>query len=118
VARRRKGLGSVVNDSAYIASRLPWWAAFIFGTLSFLFLYFAVPAWLSGNQEGRDAGFLRPVIEVIYTKHINKFQWAGIACGILGLYFTIRNYLIFKVADGTERGLLSTLAKIFGRYFD
>ncbi len=51
-------------------------------------------------------------------RRIHWFQWVGIATGLIGLFYAVRNYLVANRADYKERRLVSLLARMIGRGLD
>lgn len=113
--RRRSSAGSIISDTAYIGSKLPWWGALLFGIFSFLIFYFIVPAWLESKLAAQSESTFYPMLEAIFSRRIHWFEWIGIACGLLGVFFGIRNYLWLAQAGYQERGIIAHLARLFGR---
>ena len=66
---------------------------------------------LEGNQ------FL-PIVEIRLGRIIHVLNWVGIACFIVGLFFSIRNYFINQQAQENEKSIVSILSKIISRYID
>jgi len=92
--RRKSAAGSIIGDSAYIGSRLPWWGALFFGLLSFLLFYFAIPYWLEAHLLERQESMFYPALEQILGRRIHWFRWIGFTCALIGAFFGIRNYLV------------------------
>ncbi|EGQ7854809.1 hypothetical protein ACCH70_004234 [Vibrio vulnificus] len=113
--RRRSHGSAIVSDSVYIAARLPWWAAICFGFISFLIFYFGFPAFLESKASELSGSAVSQAFESIFTRRIHWFEWLGIACGLIGIFFGIRNYLVSSYAGYEERGLVAFLAKIISR---
>ncbi|HCG7544654.1 TPA: hypothetical protein NKZ82_004738 [Vibrio parahaemolyticus] len=103
--RRRSNGSAIVSDSVYIAARLPWWAAICFG----------FPAFLESKASEMTASAFSQAFESIFMRRIHWFEWLGIACGLIGVFFDFRNYAISSHAGYEERGLVTFLAKIISR---
>lgn len=115
---RRSSASSIIGDIVFIASRLPWWGALLLGLITGSIFYFFIPLWLELElQKGSSNRFFMPV-EAWYSRHINKFQWVGTACGIIGVFFAIRNYFVQRNAGYHERSFVGLLSKILGRNID
>ncbi|HDY8039334.1 TPA: hypothetical protein ACGUOS_004368 [Vibrio vulnificus] len=115
--RRSNGL-AIVRDSVYIAARLPWWAAISFGLISFLIFYFGFPAFLESKASEMNSSAFSQVFDSIFMRRIHWFEWLGIACGLIGVFFGVRNYAVSSHAGYEERGLIAFLAKIISRNID
>jgi len=113
--RRRSAASSILNDSAYIFSRLPWWGALIFGLISFVVFYYLFPAWLESKLSHNQNSNIYPALEALIGRRIYLFHWLGIACGLLGCFFSLRNYIVKTQAGYKERGIVSFIAKMLGR---
>jgi drug/metabolite transporter (DMT)-like permease len=113
--RRKSAASSIVSDTVDMGARLPWWGALILGLVTFILFYFIVPAWLESKLAAEESNRFYPMLEVMLGRRIHWFEWIGVACGLIGLFFGIRNYLWSSPAGYDERGVVALLAKIFGR---
>ena len=113
--RKKSASSSILSDSAYIGSRLPWWGALFFGLISFIVFYFIIPMWLESKLHESQSSNLFPALEVILGRRMHWFQWLGLACGLIGLFFTVRNYLVSTQAGYQERSLVSIIARLLSR---
>ena len=52
------------------------------------------------------------MFETIFARRIHWFVWLGTALGLIGVFFVIRNYLIFSNAGYREIGFVGFLAII------
>jgi drug/metabolite transporter (DMT)-like permease len=116
--RRRSTASSIISDTVYIGSKLPWWGALTFGLVSFLIFYFVVPAWLESKLAAQESNRFYPMLEAAFGRRIHWFEWVGIACGLVGLFFGVRNYLLLNQAGSKERDIVALLSKLFGRELD
>ncbi|MCP8687735.1 hypothetical protein [Marinobacterium sedimentorum] len=116
--RRKNSAASIVSDTVYIGSRLPWWGALLLGGITFLTFYFLLPHWLGAKLSSQSGSRMYPFLEVIFGRRIHWLEWIGIACGLIGLFFGVRNYYWSSQAGYRERGIIAFLAKIFGRDLD
>lgn len=113
--RRRSAAGSIISDSAYIGSRLPWWGALAFGILTFLLFYYIAPAWLGSKLSASEGSTFYSALEAIFGRRIHWFKWLGVACALIFGYFTVRNYVVLREVTGQERGIVGIIARILGR---
>lgn len=116
--RKKSAAGSIISDTASIGSKLSWWGALLFGLFTFILFYFIVPSWLEASLISKSENMFYPALEAIFGRRIHWFQWIGIACGFVGIYFGFRNYYLFDQAGHEERGIVVILARIFGRNLD
>jgi len=79
--------------------------------------YFIIPAWFSSRAAVPTEGtlFTPDILEAIIAPRIHWFERIGIACGLVGLFFCVRNYLLLSHAGYRERGVVGILARLFGR---
>jgi len=116
--RRRSHASQIISDSAFIGSRLPWWGALLFGLVTFLLFYFIVPSWLESKIASGEGSVIYPAIEALFGRRMHLFEWLGIVCGLIGLFFCVRNYLVIEQGSVRERGIVVMLAKLLGRNID
>ncbi|GGP73967.1 hypothetical protein GCM10009347_42740 [Shewanella algicola] len=116
--RRRSHAGQIISDSAFIGSRLPWWGALLFGLVTFVLLYFIIPSWLEAKIAADAGSRIYPALEALFGRRIHIFEWLGIVCGLIGLFFCVRNYLVIEKGSVRERGIVVMLAKLLGRHID
>lgn len=116
--RRSRRASSVVSDVAYIGSRVGWQGALLLGVVSFGLFYFVLPAWIGSLMAERQNSTLYPMLEAVFERRVHWLQWIGIACGLVGLFFSLRNYYYGNTAGRDERILVSLLAKLLGRSID
>jgi len=113
--RRKSAASSILSDTAYIGSRLPWWGALLFGLATFLAFYYFVPEYLQNKLSERSESNVFPALEIMFGRRIHWFQWVGIACGLLGCFFAVRNYFFTRQAGRKERGIASLVARLVSR---
>lgn len=113
--RRRSSPNEIISDTVFIGSRLPWWGALLFGILTFVIFYFIIPAWLDSKLASQPDNIFHPMLEAVFGRRIHWSERIGIACGLVGLFFCIRNYILLSRAGYQERGLVGILARMFGR---
>lgn len=116
--RRRNNASSIIRDVAHIASKVGWQGALVLGAASFILFYFILPLWFTSILEAQNRNTFYAVIEAVIGRRTHWLQWVGIACGLLGLFFSVRNYHYGRNARSGERGLAAFLAKLLGRALD
>lgn len=126
--RRRSGggFGSMIGDTAIIASRFGPKGALTTGVVGFVFFYFVVPwalaAWADHNKAkmvGQNAAVFSKVLDEIFLRRfIHPSEWAGIAILIAGI--AIASWKAFTHFDVSERGAndVGWFAKIIARFLD
>ncbi|PTN09700.1 hypothetical protein C8R11_12240 [Nitrosomonas aestuarii] len=112
---RRSSASAVVSDMAYIGSKVSWQRALLLGTISFGLFYFALPASIESLLNERQNSTFYPILEAVLARRVHWLQWIGIACGLVGLFFSLRNYYFVNTAGRNERSLAAFIAKLFGR---
>lgn len=116
--RRRSDASIILSETNYVASRLPWWGALVLGSALYITFSFLTPIWLESKLfEGRES-IVYPFVEAIAQRHIDKFNWLGIACELIGVYYAARNYVYGLSASRSERNLVGFLARCFARNLD
>lgn len=113
--RRKSTASSIVSDTVYMGARLPWWGALILGLVTFILFYFIVPAWLESTLAAQESNRFYPMLEAVFGRRIHWCEWLGMACGLVGLFFGVRNYVWSNPVGYRERGIVALLAKMFGR---
>ena len=116
--RRRRRSSSVVSDAAAISARRSWKIALLLGVLMFVVFYFILPAWITSLLSEREGSGSYPFVEEVLSRRLHWIEWIGIACGLVGLFFAIRNYYLGKTANWKERGLVAFFAKWFAKNID
>ena len=116
--RRRSVAGSVVRDTVEIANVLPWWGAALLGLILFILFYWLLPLWLQSKLDGLEGNMFKPIVEVVFGRRMHWSQWVGIALGLVGLFFAVRNYFIaYRMDRGDLRGV-GWLARLLAKLID
>lgn len=89
--KRKSAASSIVSDTADMASKLPWWGALLVGIGAFLVLYHIVPWWMESRLSARSESPMYGALEIVFSLRARLFEWLGVACGLLGVYFSVRN---------------------------
>jgi hypothetical protein len=114
--RRRSHASQIISDSVFVVSRLSWYGALLYGLITFLLFYYAVPYWfVNATQLGSS---VNQGLEIINHRWIRVFHYVGIVCGVAGLLFTVRNYFVLSAAQRNERSFAGLLARFLGRHWD
>jgi drug/metabolite transporter (DMT)-like permease len=112
---RKSTAGAMINDTTSIASKLPPSLSLLLGAVLFSIFYFAVPAYLESVIYENQGSRMAPMFEAIFARRIHWFEWLGTALGLIGVFFAIRNYLIFSNADYKERSIVGFIARLLSR---
>jgi hypothetical protein len=107
-----------MRDHTDIASWLPWWGAAIAGAVSFVILYFAMPAWLSSISTDMEGNQFKGIVDQLVGRRVWLFHWLGIAAALVGGYFAVRNYFIQHRAERREKRAVSWLSRFLARWLD
>lgn len=116
--RSKSNAVTMIKDTTFIASKLPPSLALLLGAILFSVFYFAVPAYLESVIYENQGSRIAPMFEAIFVRRIHWFEWFGTALGLIGVFFAIRNHLIFSNAGYRERGFVSFIAKALARRID
>jgi hypothetical protein len=116
--RKCSAASKVLSDTSYIANRLSWKSALIFGVVSFLVFYWLIPMWLNHHLASLQNNMFRPVMEVLFAKRIHWFQWVGIALGLICTFFAIRNYFAAQRFGSVGERNVSLFSRILAKWLD
>lgn len=123
--RGRSSLGSLVDDSAHIASRFGPGGAMVTGAVGFTLLYAVFPVallrWAAANNAkmtGSMTSELSGLVEqMLWIRVIEPMQWAGVAVLLVCTAIAIWKLLCeFDIAK-EDISVMSTLAKLLARFF-
>ncbi len=116
--RRRSAASGVVSDTAAIANALPWWGAALFGLVLFVVFYWLLPMWMQTKLDERQGSMFFPALEAVFGRRMHWLQWLGIALGLVGLFFAVRNYYLARSMDKRDMSGVGWLARLVARLFD
>lgn len=122
--RGRSSLGSLVDDSAYIASRFGPVGAIVTGAVSFTLLYAVIPIvllkWTAAHNAemvgSMATEFSNLVNQMVWIRVIDPLQWAGVAVLLVCTAIGIWKLLLEFDPEGKDISLMSTLAKLLARF--
>lgn len=125
---RRRGcssLESLVDDSAYIASRFGPGGAMITGAIGFTLLYAVLPLallkWTAAHNTNKVGSmateFSSLVDQMVWIRMIGPMQWAGVAVLLVCNAIAIWKLLCEVKLAGEDITLVSTLAKLLAKFF-
>lgn len=116
--RRGSQAGEMARDVAAIGNRLPWWGAATMGAMLFILFYWVLPAWVVSNVDEIKSQSMKPLFEAIIGRRAHWLQYLGIAFGLIGLFFAVRNYFTDKQLDRGDSGLVAWLSRLMSRFLD
>lgn len=118
-------VGSLVDDSAHIASRFGPGGAMVTGAVGFTLLYAALPVallkWAAANNAkmaGSMASEVSRIVEqMLWVRVIEPMRWAGVAVFLVCTGIAIwKLFCEFDLAR-EDISVMSTLAKLLARFF-
>lgn len=116
--RRRNHSGQIITDSVFICSRWPWYGAFLFGLITYLIFYYAIPYLFFPTHVAQAGSYVSVGAEVLNARYVRLFQYIGTATGAIGLFYAVRNYLVPPTAKRSENRIVALLARLIGRHLD
>ncbi|MDP1872449.1 MAG: hypothetical protein Q8K61_12620 [Gallionella sp.] len=116
--RNRSNAGNVLSDTSYIANRLSWKGAAIFGIVLFVIFYWLIPAWINQQLNSLQGNMFRPMVEAMFAKRIHWVQWLGIALGLICAFFAIHNHFAFRRLSSADERNVGLLSRLLARWLD
>jgi drug/metabolite transporter (DMT)-like permease len=116
--RRRSSAAQVIGDTVYVANRASWWGALLMGALGFLLFAVLLPHWVDTQIASLEGNQFQDVVAAILGRRLHWLRWTGIACGLIGVFFAIRNYHRSGRYGRRGEGIVALLAKLLGRSLD
>lgn len=117
--RKRSMAGEMLADTSYVANRLSWKGAAIFGVVLFVAFYWLLPALLTHQLESLpQSNMFRPMVEALFAKRIHWVQWLGIALGLICAFFAVRNYFASQRLDSHGERNVSFFSRLLARWLD
>ena len=113
--RYRKNQSNILGDTSFIASRLPWWGALIFGLFLFIVFYFMLPTFIEYRMSGTANSPMKDALMSVIYRRIHWSEYLGVTCGIIGSIYALRNYFFYRYASYNERSVINIVAKLLGR---
>lgn len=95
--RKYSMAGEALADTAFIANRLSWKGATIFGVVQFLVFYWLLPVWINHQLDSLQDNMFRPMVEAVFARRVHWFQWLAIALALVCTFFAVRNYYVSAV---------------------
>lgn len=116
--RKRSVAGEILSDTSYIANRLSWKGAAVFGVVLFVIFYWLMPAWVHHQIETAHSTNSRMMLEALFARRIHWFQWVGIALGLICGFFAVRNYFASQKLSRYGEGNVSFISRLLARWMD
>lgn len=116
--RKRSSSSGALADTAYIANRLSWQGAAVFGVVLFVIFYWALPAWINHQLSSLQSNMFRPMIEAVFARRVHWVQWLGIAFALICAFFAVRNYLACQRLGAYGERNVSFFSRLFARWLD
>lgn len=116
--RRRSAASGIVRDTVEVANILPWWGAAMLGLSLFILFYLVLPFWLQSKLDELHSNMFKPMLVELFGRRMHWLQWIGIALGLVGLFFAVRNYFVVHNMDRRELWGVGWLARLFSRFLD
>lgn len=117
--RRKSSMaGEMIRDTAYIGNRLSWQGSAILGFVLFAVFYWLLPWWVQTRLDGLQSNMFRPMLEAAFGRRIHWFQYLGIALGLIGLFFAIRNYFAYDRLDRGGENNIGWFSRILAKLID
>lgn len=116
--RKRSSSSGALADTAYIANRLSWQGAAVFGVVLFVIFYWALPAWINHQLASLQSNMFRPMLEAVFARRVHWVQWFGIALGLICAFFAVRNCLARQRIGANGERKVSFFSWLFARWLD
>lgn len=116
--RKRSMAGEALADTAFIANRLSWKGAAIFGLVLFAFFYWLLPAFINHQLNSLQGNMFRPMVEVVFARRVHWVQWIGIALALVCAFFAIRNYFATERLNRYGERNVSFFSRLLARWLD
>lgn len=116
--KKNNSITSVVGDVVHFAAKLPWWSALLTGFVFYLVIAVLLGGYIESLIAAQQGSKIYPLVEARLGRMVRVFDWVGIACVLVGIFFSVRNYFFRRRAGRTEKGAVTLLSKLFGRELD
>lgn len=118
--RRSKSLvGGMASDVAFIANRLSWQGALILGSITFLLLYFAIPAWIIYQlNEVSGSSVIRPFVEMAFTRRVHWIQWIGTTLLLICIFISGYKFYRLRQLSREDEHRVGLISRIVARFLN
>jgi hypothetical protein len=116
--RKRSMTGEALADTAFIANRLSWKGATIFGAVQFVVFYWLLPAWINHQLDSLQNNMFRPMVEVVFARRVHWLQWLAIALALVCTFFAVRNYFASERLGRYGESNVSFFSRLLARWLD
>lgn len=115
---RRRHKTNLVAQTVSAANRTRWWIAGLIGVLLFAVFYWGLPLFIESVYHYLDGNPYQPIIQRFIMGRIHWVQWIGIALGLIGLFFAVRNFFTAKRLSGQQERDVGFVGKTAARLLD
>jgi hypothetical protein len=116
--RKRSMTGQVAGDIAFIANRLSWKGAVIFGAAQFVVFYWLIPEWLNARLNSMQDNIFHPVAATLFARRVHWSQLLALALSLICVFSAIRNYLSSKRLTRNGEKNVSLVSHFLARWLD
>lgn len=116
--RKRSMAGEALADTAFIANRLSWKGAAIFGAVQFVVFYWLLPAWITHQLDSLQNNMFRPMVEAVFARRVHWLQWLAIALALVSTFFAVRNYFASERLGRYGENNVSFFSRLLARWLD
>lgn len=117
---RRKGsmAGQMLRDTVDVSNVLPWWGVALLTGTMFAAFYWLLPWWIESRLANLQGNLLAPMIESLFGRRIHWFQYLAIVIGLIGAFFTVKNYLSLSRLSTPEQREVGWFSRLLARLLD
>lgn len=116
--RNKSEAGQLISDTAYIANRLSWKGALVFGVVVFSIFYWMLPAWITSQANNLDGNMYKPMFDAIFAKRIHWLKWIGISLGLISLFFSAYKYIKNQSSNRIIEKRVGFFSRLLARIID
>jgi hypothetical protein len=116
--RKRSMAGGALADTAFIANRLSWKSAVIFGAVQFVVFCWLIPVWINHQLDSLQNNMLRPMVEAVFARRAHWLQWLAIALALVCAFFAVRNYFASERLGRYGENNVSFLTRLLARWLN
>lgn len=115
--RSRSLAGGMAGDVAFIANRLSWQGALILGSVAFLLLYFAIPAWITYQlSEVSSRSVIRPFVEMAFSRRVHWIQWIGTTLLLVCIFISGYKFHRLRQLGREDEHRVGLISRIIARF--
>ena len=116
--KRRPWAASSVGDAVYIANRLSWRGAVLWGLFFFAAFYWLIPWWIAHLSESLEGNRFQSAVVLALSRRIHYSEWVGIASLVASC--TVAAWKLFsgKALSRDGERHVSVWSRLVGRRLD